>query len=323
MSASVTEFVRRRKPDWDALETLVAQLGGKAAVPLRLVDSLEALYPRCASDLALAQRDFPDSEVRVHLERLLGAAYANLYRHRKHAKRTSLRHFYANTYPQAVRLHARTVAAAAAFMGAGAAFGGLLLWLDPTLADQFVSPPLRQYVAEHRLWTDDLLTAMPPSVAAVEIFTNNVSVLFRAYAFGVTFGLATFALLFFNGLSIGATLAHCWAHGLGPSLLVFMAAHGPVELSCIGLGGGAGLLMGQSLLAPGEKSRVEALKESARSGLTLTLGTAPFLVGIGVVEGFVSPGHLFSPSAKVALGLALGVGLWTYLFAAGRNRHAT
>jgi uncharacterized membrane protein SpoIIM required for sporulation len=86
-----------------------------------------------------------------------------------------------------------------------------------------------------------------------------------------------------------------------------------VELSIIAISGAAGLLLAQALLAPGERPRSEVLKEKSRDAVRLVLGCAPFLVAIGVVEGFLSPGTFFPWWVKAPLGLGLGAGFWRYL----------
>ena len=111
---------------------------------------------------------------------------------------------------------------------------------------------------------------------------------------------------------------HCAQNGLGPSILTFMAAHGPVELSIICITGGAGLMVGHALIDPGERTRADALRLRAGRAVRMVLGCAPFLAAIGVVEGFVSPGDLFSPLLKVVLGLSLFVGFWAYLMRTAR-----
>jgi uncharacterized membrane protein SpoIIM required for sporulation len=111
---------------------------------------------------------------------------------------------------------------------------------------------------------------------------------------------------------------HCAQNDLGPSILTFMAAHGPVELSIICISGGAGLIVGHALVAPGELPRAEALRLRAARAVRMVLGCAPALAAIGVVEGFVSPGDLFSPLLKLLLGLSLFAGFWAWLVASGR-----
>ena len=57
--------------------------------------------------------------------------------------------------------------------------------------------------------------------------------------------------------------------------------------------------------------------------MKLVLGCAPFLAGIGVVEGFISPGDLFPTWMKAGLGLTLGGLFWFYLLRAGRDTEAS
>jgi uncharacterized membrane protein SpoIIM required for sporulation len=123
---------------------------------------------------------------------------------------------------------------------------------------------------------------------------------------------------------LGATSALCFREGLGVALLDFVSAHGPVELSIITIAGGAGLIVGHTLIDPGELPRAQALALRGREAVKLVLGCAPFLAAIGVVEGFVSPGSLFPTWAKASLGLTLGALFWVYLLRAGRDeRDAT
>jgi uncharacterized membrane protein SpoIIM required for sporulation len=151
------------------------------------------------------------------------------------------------------------------------------------------------------------------------IFVNNLRVMAAAFALGVTAGVGTVAVLLANGVSVGATVAMCSQHGLAPGLLTFMSAHGPVELSIICIAGGAGLMIGHALVVPLERPRAEVLRERATTAVQLVLGAAPFLVGIGFVEGFVSPGPLFPWWAKLLLGAVLGTAFWTYVLRSGRS----
>jgi uncharacterized membrane protein SpoIIM required for sporulation len=107
-------------------------------------------------------------------------------------------------------------------------------------------------------------------------------------------------------------VAYCFDRGLGPRALGFIGAHGPVELSAIVIAGAAGLIIGQALIDPDELPRAEALRRRSLDGVRLLVGCAPFIVLIGLVEGFVSPGDLFPGTVKVALGLLLGAAFWAY-----------
>lgn len=317
MSASeaLPAFVTRRRPDWEKLGALLDALDARKLHAPQLAE-LDHLYRRAAADLARVQSFYAGTDVHRFLNQLCGRAYGRIYAHRPD-RLAAARRFFAADFPRAVREELKFVGAAAGLVGLGTIVGLTTLLLQPGLADLFVPDALQRYVSEHRLWTDSL--ELPPSEIATQIFTNNLQVTVGAFALGLTGGLGTVFILLNNGVFLGATLGHCFNGGVGGGLLVFMSAHGWVELSVICICGGAGLVLGHALVVPGERPRAEVLRERATRAVQLVLGCAPFLVGIGIVEGYVSPGHLVPAAVKVLLGAALGLGFWAYLLTAGRR----
>jgi uncharacterized membrane protein SpoIIM required for sporulation len=82
-----------------------------------------------------------------------------------------------------------------------------------------------------------------------------------------------------------------------------------LELSCIVVAGAAGARFGWGVVEPGRRTRGAALAEEARRSVLLVLGTAPWFVLAGLVEGFVTPAGLGLP-VVVAVGAALGAVYW-------------
>lgn len=315
-SEPLAQFVQRRQADWKELEAALARL--ERASRLEELERVDRLYRRLASDLSAVQARYAGTDVEVFLTGLASRAYATIYRRRPELG-SDLRRFFSQTFPAEVRALKPELALSAAMLFGGMLLGILLVAWDDDVARTLLPQGMRDVVARRELWTDRALEQHAPSELATEIFLNNLSVCFRAAAGGLTFGLLTVVVLFSNGLSIGAVYAHCAAHGLLPGILDFTSAHGPVELSVIVLTGAAGLAIARALIDPGELPRVEALRGQARKAIVVVLGSAPLLVGIGVIEGFVSPGDLFPTPVKAALGVALGASLWTYLYRAGRT----
>ena len=60
------------------------------------------------------------------------------------------------------------------------------------------------------------------------------------------------------------------------------------------------------------------IREHAQVAVQILLGCAPFMVAIGIVEGFVSPGAFFPWPLKVLSGALSGFGLWRWLLRSGR-----
>jgi len=316
VAAPLPTFVTRRRPDWESLQALLTR---QREGTLRLAElrTLDTLYRRASADLAHAQTFYPNTDVHRFLNQLCGQAYAAIYQPPRE-RWIAVRDFFRRDFPATLRAEGRFVAVSAGFFILGLLLGALVVLLEPRGAELLVPKAVRAYVAEGRMWTDDILSVAPPNAVASGIATNNLTVMIFVFASGILFGLGTVFTLVNNGVMIGAIFALCAREGLGLRLLDFISAHGPVELSIIVIAGGAGLMLGQALIDPGELPRAQALTERGTAAVKLVLGCAPFLAGIGVVEGFISPGDLFPTWVKVTLGLTLGGLFWLYLLRAGR-----
>src|SRR2546421_8768042 len=74
------EFVSRRRPEWERLETLLGAARGGRGLRPRDAIALAALYRRATSDLARAQRDWPEEAVTRYLNGLVGRGHGTVYR---------------------------------------------------------------------------------------------------------------------------------------------------------------------------------------------------------------------------------------------------
>jgi uncharacterized membrane protein SpoIIM required for sporulation len=150
---------------------------------------------------------------------------------------------------------------------------------------------------------------------------NNVGIALRCFALGIFGGLGSAFYLLFNGLAIGATLGYVWSQGGGANILTFIVGHGSLELGAIVLSGGAGLALGWSVVAPGERTRLASLQAVARDVLIIVCGAAIMLFGAAAIEGFWS-GSSMPAVVKRAIGGTLFVLVLGYLFLGGRGRGA-
>lgn len=312
---ALVRFVRAHRADWEALERHLAHLA-QGGLRLDALADLDRRYRSVTSDLAHAQTFFPGTVATAYLNRLAGRAYREIYR-KGGGGRPALSAYLREGFPGAVWRARGAVGASAALLVLGAAAGALLTWADPAVADAVLGPRMMDTVRQGRVWTDDLLSVMPPSMASAQILTNNISVAIAAFLGGLTAGVGTAALLLLNGGLLGVAFVATARHGVAGLLADFVLAHGPVELSVIVLAGGAGFLLASALVSPGELSRADAVKVRGRDAVRIVLGGAALLVLVGVVEGFVSPGDLFPTWAKAALGFGLFAALWIWILRAG------
>lgn len=316
MAEPLLDFVARRRPDWDELERLVGKLQ-RGGLRLEDVSALDRLYRRAAADLAHAAAQYPNTDLLRYLHQLCGAAYGAIYRAPRD-RLAALRRFYAAELPRAFRAEGRFVALSAGLLVLGVAVGALIATLSPEATQIVVPRALRDSIAAHRMWTDDIV-GIAPNFLSSAIATNNLTVTVMAFASGITLGLGTTYLLVTNGMMLGAVIALCLREGMGYPFFSFIGGHGPVEMSVIVISGAAGLMLGHSLIDPGDARRAEHVRRRATDAVRLVLGCAPFLALIALIEGFVSPGAVFPGWLKIALGLALGAALWGYLLTAARD----
>jgi uncharacterized membrane protein SpoIIM required for sporulation len=162
------------------------------------------------------------------------------------------------------------------------------------------------------------LTAAQSASFSSQIFTNNIQVTFLSFAAGLLFAVGGAFLLVYNGLIFGAVLGVAAANGNLDQVLRLVVAHGVLELSCIVVAGAAGRKMGWALVSPGSLTRRAALARQARPAMAIVLGTAPWLVVAGLVEGYVSPAG-WGGAGPYVVGLALGALFWSLIALRGRR----
>ncbi len=316
----IDRFINERKTVWQRLEELLALLDRMTLRKLHReeVRELGRIYRRTASDLAIARAESRDPRLVNYLNSLVIRAHGRIYRADSQGGQR-VRDFFSRDFPQTFRRTWRYTATAFAvfWLFTGIAFFGTRH--DPDFSEfAGISPFFREVVINHRThWWEDLNEAN--QIGSSQIFTNNIRVTFYAFALGAIFGLGTLYVIAFNGAMFGAIIALTYRAGFGNDLLFgFVISHGVIELSCIFIAGGAGLLIGTALLMPGDLSRADALKSRGLDAVKLIVGCVPLLVVAGIIEGFISPQPI-SPLIKIGIGLITGIALYSYLLLAGRD----
>ena len=312
------EFVAGRRDDWNHLENLIARgMSGRMhpLLPMQVL-TLAALYRRATADLARAQRDWPDEPVQRYLNGLVARGHGVIYRRGGNVW-GRVRSFYTEVLPRTYREAWRYVLASAALLFVPAIIAFFVVLANPDAAYGIAPADLIDKVHHHQLWNN--IPADQRVQTAGLIMTNNIFVVFLAFAFGVFFGLPVIYVMVNNGISLGGLFGLTQAYGLSGGLFEFVIAHGVLELSIVIAIGAGGLLMGWALVSPGNRSRSDALVIATGRAFILVLGLAPLLVVAGTIEGNISPSD--APfAAKLFIGLTTGALLYSYLLLVGRPR---
>jgi uncharacterized membrane protein SpoIIM required for sporulation len=313
---TLDRFVEERRPGWTALEEL---LRGAGAKPERLgpdrLRRLGSLYRAAAADLAFARRAFPRDPVTRRLERLVADARQAVYADQ--GARRSLWWFLTTGYWRRVLERPWALGVALALLLAPVALAAVWAIDDPAAAIGVV-PAQFQGAAEPGGSGSGGLSAGDHAALASEIFTNNIRVTFLVIAGGIFAGLGTAAVLIFNGGFVGAILGLTIENGSSHELLRLILPHGVLELSCIAVSAAAGLRIGWALVDPGTLTRGQSLRREARPAMELVLGTMPWVVLAGLVEGFVTRSLGGGLPAAIVVGGGLGVLYWSLVAWRGR-----
>ena len=312
-------FINQRKNAWQRLEELLTLLDRASLRRLQReeVRELGRIYRRTASDLAIARAESRDPRLINYLNSLVIRAHGRIYRADAQGGKR-VRNFFARELPQTFRRTWRYTAVAFSVFF----IFGLLSFVgtryDPEFSELVGVPPAfrERYIETKTHWWETLNESNQEG--ASQIMTNNIRVTIYTFAFGAMLGVGTLFYLAFNGANIASVLALTYHAGFGNDLLTFMVGHGVIELSCIFIAGGAGLLIGSAMIMPGDLSRADALKTRGMEAVRLMLGVAILLVIAGTIEGFISPAPI-DARIKFSIAGVTGIALYSYLLLGGRN----
>jgi uncharacterized membrane protein SpoIIM required for sporulation len=291
---------------------------------LEEVQRLHYLYERTGAGLIKISTFAAEPNLVHSLESLLTRAYAELQSGRSRSDKLSLRRWLFDTFPQTFRRHSRFFMAALLLTIFGALFGGAAVAFDPDAKAAIAPfPHLLQNpaerVKEEESRTNPLLASSKSRFSAA-LITNNTKVSILALALGVTWGIGTLILLFYNGVVLGAVIFDYVRAGQSVFLMGWLLPHGVVEIPAILIAGQAGLLLGQALIGWNSKESInQRLRSVTGSLVTLISGAALLLIWAGIVEAFFSQYHepILPYQFKIVFGLVELIALLMFLVFAG------
>jgi uncharacterized membrane protein SpoIIM required for sporulation len=313
-------WLGKRQLHWERLSRLLDQVQqhGLASLTRNELQEMGLLYRQAAADLSALREDPSGKTYARSLNLLLSRAHNSIYSGRKSRGIRGILHFFQHEWPLIFRRNLPLINLATLLFIFGALAGTLLAVTKPDFMRFFVGPGMMDTIERHKMWTDSVVTVKP--LASSFIMTNNISVTFLTFAFGITAGLGTAYMMLTNGIMLGVIGVACWMGGMSLPLWSFVAGHGVLELPAIFIAGGAGFRIAQGLLFPGLLSRRDALAKSGAEAIRLLLGTVPMLIVAGTIEGFISPSTNIAPHWKFTLAAILATAFYGWLFTAGRGK---
>lgn len=312
-------FLAKKRDAWEAFRKVavgmersgVGALAGGGEIP-----AFAAQYREVAADLARARTYQVDPRVIEYLERVVSAGHNALYRARG-KERTPFLQYILRDFPAAVVESWQYVLLAFLLFAIPAVVGYVMIRERPALAEEIVSPVMvsraeqaaaRQ--AEGRGYAEAGEDVRP--VIAAAIITNNIQVSFGVFVGGLTGGLLTAWLLFANGMMLGLGMGLFKNYDALGYLMTFIAGHGVLELTAIFMSAGAGFRLAKALIAPGDRTRKDALVVEGRIAIRMVGAVVTLLAIAGAIEGLLSASD--APAMlKYAVSAASAVFLVLYL----------
>lgn len=311
--------LEKRKTDWQRLEELIKRvraMNGLRGFNRTELRELGRLYRRAASDLAVARVESRDPRLVNYLNSLVIRSHGEIYRTESKGVR-GIFDFYRYEFPVIFRSTFRYTFAVFAIFVLISIFSFAVTSRDDDFSDfAYVPDRLVEMIKAQRMWTDRLNDEAPSGAAF--IMANNIGVSFKTFAYSVLPVIGTILALLPSALQFGAIIALITKYGMKLKLLSFVAGHGVLEFTAIFIAGGAGLMIGMALLAPGERTRREALVERGLIAIKLLAGCIPLLIIAGTIEAFISPTPIH-PGYKFAVSAATAIFLTAYLMKPGRK----
>ncbi len=312
MIIDVPRFVAAERETWKELETILARLEADPAQRLSVkeLQRFHQLYQKTSADLARVSTFAFEPRICRYLESLVARAYGEVHETRESQRPRRILEFFWNGFPTTFQKHVRAFWLATAIMLSGAIFGGVVLYCDPETKPILLpfshlqgSPAERVAHEEH---TKRNGVAGEETTFSAFLMTHNIRVSVFTFSLGITAGLGTIFLLFYNGVIVGALAVDYVLAGQTKFLLGWLLPHGVIEIPAMLVAGQAGLLLGGALV--GWKNRAplrQRLRMIAPDLVSLIFGLSIMLVWAGLVEAFFSQWHepVMPYSLKIGFGL--------------------
>lgn len=330
MILDVEQFIRTRRADWDEFEAMVARLesGGRKSLDIEDAQRFHYLYERVAADLTKLSTYAVEPQTKQYLESLVARGFGEM--HGTVSRRLPFSQAFLSllsAFPIAVRRHFRMLVWVLVIFGAGGIFGAGALALDPSSKSVLMpfshlqGDPSDRVAEEEERKGENMNDGK--STFSTQLMTHNTQVAIFTLALGMTFGVGTGILLFYNGAILGAVMMDYVLAGETIFLTGWLLPHGSVEIPAILLAGQGGFLLGSTLLSAKNRMSLGERLRLIRSDLViLVAGIALMLVWAGIIESFFSQYHepVLPYSVKIAFGFIQLAGVFAYFMYMGRSQ---
>jgi uncharacterized membrane protein SpoIIM required for sporulation len=329
MILDLEKFIGEEKVYWAELEAVLDRIEEDPALRLTLKETrrLHYLYQRATAGLSKIV-DLPsERETRRYLENLVARSFGEIHENRQKAHRFVPWTWFFRGFPRSFRRYRKQFALAVIATILGAVFGVAAVTIDPDSKEillpfsHLLGDPSERVAQEEQREKDELKGAK--ITFSSYLMTHNTRVAIFCMAMGLTFGIGTVILLFYNGSILGAVALDYIRAGETTFLLGWLMPHGVIEIPAIIISGQVGLILAGVLLGKADGRPLgERFRSVSSDAVTLIFGVAVLLVWAGIIEAFMSQYHqpVIPYSLKIGFG-AVELGALVFLLFRSGLRH--
>jgi uncharacterized membrane protein SpoIIM required for sporulation len=314
----IDRFIVTNQPAWGRL----AQLVVNARRPKRLdpaeLDELIQLYQRVSAHLSHARAYYDDPGLNAMLTSLVARANAMIYSKGRGRPARAVGRFLTETFPAAVWTNRRFVLVAALLTLVPAAAVGV--WVSSSDAVlELAIPPEVQDAAETAF--EDYYSSQAAEHFGTQVAVNNIRVSIVVFALGILLCVPAALVMVINGVNVGVWAGFFAERGNLDKFFGLILPHGLLELTAVFIAGAAGLKLGWAIIAPGDRTRPQALAEEGRRSVVIVIGLILVFISAAVIEAVVTPSGL--PTAvRIGIGVAVEAVFLAYIASRGRAAEA-
>jgi len=268
---------------WEAFEAL---LDNKNRVH---PDEMSDLFINLTDDLAFSRTYFPDAKSTQFLNQLTQKAHHEIYQSQP-IKKSRIIAFWASEFPLLIYASRKEIFVSFIILIVSVLIGVVSNIYDSGFArvimgDGYINMTLTNIQKGDPLAVYKNMNQMDMFLG---ITLNNIKVSFLAFAMGILTPIGTGFIILQNGVMLGTFHSFLAEQGLFIPSIATIWVHGTYEIFAIIVSGGAGIVIGNSIIFPKTYSRTESFRRGAMRGSRMVIGLIPVFIIAGFLEGFVT-----------------------------------
>ena len=271
------------------------------------------LYRQASGDLAYLSTHSSNADVVDYLNNLVGRAYTEIYR----LPPKDIREVVVKSLAvaaQTVRRRSPEILFGVGIFALAMIFTWVVMAAVPSTREFFVPQGAEENFAHWKSGQHDLHSG-GESLTMASLYAGHnpmVAIVMMGTSLA-TFGVMGLMMMWENGSILGALAADCAPVGQLFFLISSIIPHGVSEVGGIFVSSGAAFLMGRTMIAPGDRSRMDALRVIGKDAATLAVVGLIMILMAAPIEGFFSFNPVIPQIVKLIVGL-LALGAWLTFF---------